>query len=93
MTGSGDFLQLAALFESLRALGSSRVLDDVLAVVIDSAIEVSGAERGFIMLAGADGILDSRWAGRAAASRFQAARSKPPARFPMKCSRPERRGS
>ena len=58
MTGSGDFLQLAALLESLRALGSSRVLDDVLAVVVDSAIEVSGAQRGFIMLAGADGVLD-----------------------------------
>jgi sigma-B regulation protein RsbU (phosphoserine phosphatase) len=58
MTGSGDFLQLAALLESLRALGSSRVLDDVLAVVVDSAIEVSGAQRGFIMLAGPDGLLD-----------------------------------
>jgi serine phosphatase RsbU (regulator of sigma subunit) len=58
MTGSGDFLQLAALLESLRALGSSRVLDDVLAVVVDSAIEISGAQRGFIMLAGADGVLD-----------------------------------
>ncbi len=58
MTGSGDFLQLAALLGSLRALGSSRVLDDVLAVVVDSAIEVSGAQRGFIMLAGADGVLD-----------------------------------
>ena len=58
MTGSGDFLQLAALLDSLRALGSSRVLDDVLAVVVDSAIEISGAQRGFIMLAGADGVLD-----------------------------------
>ena len=58
MTGSGDFLELAALLERLRALGSSRVLDDVLAVVIDSAVEISGAQRGFIMLAGADGHLD-----------------------------------
>ncbi len=58
MTGSGDFLELAALLAGLRALGSSRVLDDVLAVVVDSAIEVSGAQRGFIMLAGADGVLD-----------------------------------
>ena len=32
-------------------LGSGRVLDDVLAMVLDSAIEVTGAERGFIMLA------------------------------------------
>lgn len=55
MTGSGEFLQLAALLAGLRALGAGRVLDDVLAVVIDSAIEASGAERGFIMLAGPDG--------------------------------------
>src|SRR5437870_4210396 len=42
---------MAALLEGLRALGSGRVLDDVLALVLDSAIEVTGAERGFIMLA------------------------------------------
>jgi hypothetical protein len=30
----------------LRALGSGRVLDEVLAMVLDSAIEVTGAERG-----------------------------------------------
>ncbi|HXH07840.1 MAG TPA: SpoIIE family protein phosphatase [Vicinamibacterales bacterium] len=48
----GDLRQIAALLEGLRALGSGRVLDDVLALVLDSAIEVGGAERGFIMLAG-----------------------------------------
>jgi phosphoserine phosphatase RsbU/P len=47
----GDLRQVAALLEGLRALGSGRVLDDVLALVLDSAIEVSGAERGFIKLA------------------------------------------
>jgi GAF domain-containing protein len=46
-----DLRQMAALLEGLRALGSGRVLDDVLALVLDSAIEVTGAERGFIMLA------------------------------------------
>jgi sigma-B regulation protein RsbU (phosphoserine phosphatase) len=46
----GDLRHVAALLEGLRALGSGRVLDDVLALVMDSAIEVSGAERGFIML-------------------------------------------
>jgi serine phosphatase RsbU (regulator of sigma subunit) len=46
------------LLEGLRALGSGRVLDEVLALVIDSAIEVSGAERGFIMLADASGGLE-----------------------------------
>jgi sigma-B regulation protein RsbU (phosphoserine phosphatase) len=50
-----DLRQLAALLEGLRALGSGRVLDDVLALVLDAAIDVAGAERGFIMLAPADG--------------------------------------
>jgi sigma-B regulation protein RsbU (phosphoserine phosphatase) len=50
----GDLRQIAALLEGLRALGSGRVLDEVLALVMDSAIEVTGAERGFIMLANPD---------------------------------------
>ncbi len=49
-----DLRQLAALLEGLRALGSGRVLDEVLAMVLDAAIDVAGAERGFIMLEGAD---------------------------------------
>jgi sigma-B regulation protein RsbU (phosphoserine phosphatase) len=49
-TAIGDLRQIAVLLEGLRALGSGRVLDDVLSLVLDSAIEVSGAERGFIML-------------------------------------------
>jgi phosphoserine phosphatase RsbU/P len=52
-TAIGDLRQIAALLEGLRALGSGRVLDDVLSLVLDSAIDVSGAERGFIMLAAA----------------------------------------
>src|SRR5215831_15556338 len=52
-TAIGDLRQIAALLDGLRALGSGRVLDDVLALVLDSAIEVTGAERGFIMLANA----------------------------------------
>jgi serine phosphatase RsbU (regulator of sigma subunit) len=47
----GEFHQIATLLEGLRALGSGRVLDEVLALVLDSSIDVSGAERGFIMLA------------------------------------------
>jgi serine phosphatase RsbU (regulator of sigma subunit)/pSer/pThr/pTyr-binding forkhead associated (FHA) protein len=50
-TAVGDIRQLANLLEGLRALGSGRVLDEVLALVLDAAIEVTGAERGFIMLA------------------------------------------
>jgi serine phosphatase RsbU (regulator of sigma subunit) len=57
-----DLRQLAALLEGLRALGSGRVLDEVLALVLDAAIDVGGAERGFIMLAGADNKLDLKMA-------------------------------
>src|SRR5262249_49196126 len=42
-----ELRQMAALLEALRALGSGRVVDEVLALVLDSAIEVTGAERGF----------------------------------------------
>ena len=55
-----DLRQLAALLEGLRALGSGRVLDDVLALVLDAAIDVAGAERGFIMLAPSDGKADGK---------------------------------
>ena len=59
---ANDLRQMAALLEGLRALSSARVLDDVLALVMDSAITVSGAERGFIMLANDDGALDLKMA-------------------------------
>jgi serine phosphatase RsbU (regulator of sigma subunit) len=52
-----ELRQMAALLDGLRALGSGRVLDEVLALVLDSAIEVTGAERGFIMLADPHGAL------------------------------------
>lgn len=61
-TAVGDLRQVATLLEGLRALGTGRVLDDVLSMVLDSAIEVSGAERGFIMLAPADGDLEFKMA-------------------------------
>jgi phosphoserine phosphatase RsbU/P len=61
-TAVGDLRQIAALLEGLRALGSGRVLDDVLALVMDSAIDVSGAERGFIMLAGESNELEFKMA-------------------------------
>jgi serine phosphatase RsbU (regulator of sigma subunit) len=61
-TAIGDLRQIAALLEGLRALGSGRVLDDVLSLVLDSAIDVSGAERGFIMLAAATGELEFKMA-------------------------------
>jgi serine phosphatase RsbU (regulator of sigma subunit) len=49
-----ELRHMAALLEGLRALGSGRVLDEVLSMVLDSAIDVTGAERGFIMLANRD---------------------------------------
>lgn len=53
-TGSNpitDIHQLATLLEGLRALGPGHLLHEVLAHVLDSAIALSGTERGFIMLA------------------------------------------
>jgi sigma-B regulation protein RsbU (phosphoserine phosphatase) len=61
-THVSELRQLTALLEGLRALGSGRVLDEVLALVIDSALEVSGAERGFIMLANTEGELEFKLA-------------------------------
>ena len=57
-----DLHQVSVLLDGLRALGSGRVLDEVLALVIDSAIDLSGAERGFIMLADAGGALEFKLA-------------------------------
>ena len=51
ISAATELRQMAALLEALRALGSGRVLDEVLSLVLDSAIEVTGAERGFIMMA------------------------------------------
>jgi phosphoserine phosphatase RsbU/P len=57
-----DLRQMAAIMNVLRALGSRRVLDDVLTLVIDSALEATKAERGFIMLANAAGELEFKTA-------------------------------
>jgi serine phosphatase RsbU (regulator of sigma subunit) len=59
-TGSSaafDFRQVNALLAGLRALGSTQVLDEVLAIVLDSALELTGAERGFILMADEGGSL------------------------------------
>src|SRR5262245_5621775 len=50
--------QMAAILNGLRALGSGRVLDEVLTLVMDSALEVTKAERGFMMLANIEGELE-----------------------------------
>src|ERR1041384_1546090 len=62
VSAASDLRQMSALLEGLRALGSGRVLDEALAMVLDSAIEVTGAERGFIMLANRDHVLEFKLA-------------------------------
>jgi phosphoserine phosphatase RsbU/P len=57
-----DLRQMAAILNGLRALGSGRVLEDVLVLVLDSALDVTKADRGFIMLARADGELEFKTA-------------------------------
>ncbi len=58
----GGFRQVATLLEALRGLGSSRGLDEVLTLVMDAAIELTGAERGFVMLANERGELEPKLA-------------------------------
>ena len=89
----GDLRQVAALLEGLWAVGSARVLDDVLGLVMDSSIAVSGAERGFIMLANPEGGSSSRWVARATGPRCPGAALRPAARSPKRCFGPARRGS
>lgn len=57
-----DLRQLTSLLDGVRSLGSGRVLQDVLTLVLDAAIELSGAERAFIMLASRTGGLEFRLA-------------------------------
>lgn len=61
-SGHFDFRQVNALLAGLRALGSGQVLDEVLAIVLDSTLELTGAERGFILLAEPGGALVQRLA-------------------------------
>jgi phosphoserine phosphatase RsbU/P len=56
----GGLRQIATLLDALRGLGSSRVLDEVLTLVMDAAIDVTGAERGFVMLANDRGELEPK---------------------------------
>jgi signal transduction histidine kinase len=54
-TPSTDQARLAALYEVSKALSSSLNLDEVLLMTMDSAIRLTGAERGFLMLYEGDG--------------------------------------
>jgi len=59
---TNDFPHLANMMLGLSALGPERVVNEVLALVLDSAIDVTGAERGFIMLADTSGRLEFKLA-------------------------------
>lgn len=80
--GAGDLRQVATLLDALRQMGTNRVLDEVLVLVLDAAIDATGAERGFIMLPGPGGSLEmklARAAGHATVppERFQTSRRVP----------------
>jgi sigma-B regulation protein RsbU (phosphoserine phosphatase) len=45
-----EYKEIGHLFATFRALSSTPVLDELLVMVVDTAIELTGAERGFIML-------------------------------------------
>jgi serine phosphatase RsbU (regulator of sigma subunit) len=49
-TGAGNLSKLRSLVEVARALQSSLSTTDVLAAVVDAALSVTGAERGFLLL-------------------------------------------
>ncbi len=59
-TDFADLRQMAGMLDGLRALGSGRVLGEVLTLVMDSAINVTKAERGFVMLANERGDLECK---------------------------------
>ena len=52
--GAGNLSKLRSLVEVARALQSSLSTGDVLAAVVDAALAVTGAERGFLLLATGD---------------------------------------
>ena len=49
-SGANNLSKLRSLVEVARALQSSLSTDDVLAAVVDAALSVTGAERGFLLL-------------------------------------------
>jgi serine phosphatase RsbU (regulator of sigma subunit) len=52
---TGNLAKLRAVLEVARALESSLALEDVLSVVVDAALVVTGAERGFLLLFAEEG--------------------------------------
>ena len=54
--GAGNLSKLRSLVEVARALQSSLSTQDVLAAVVDAALSVTGAERGFLLLQNGDAL-------------------------------------
>jgi serine phosphatase RsbU (regulator of sigma subunit)/DNA-binding response OmpR family regulator len=80
------FREMGSLLSTFRALSSIRLLDDLLALVVDTAIALTHAERGFIMLKEADNTLSFRCARNRhkqnlAGSTFQTSRRVPEEAF------------
>lgn len=55
-TVGGNLGKLRAILDLARTLQSSFSVDDVLASVVDTALAITGAERGFLMLRGPSGL-------------------------------------
>ena len=52
----GNLAKLRAVLDLARTLQSSFSIEDVLASVVDTALAITGAERGFLLLRSADGL-------------------------------------
>ena len=52
----GNLAKLRAILDLARTVQSPFAVDDVLASVVDAALAVTGAERGFLLLRGRDGL-------------------------------------
>jgi pSer/pThr/pTyr-binding forkhead associated (FHA) protein len=80
LSDTGSLRQMAGILNGLRALGSGAVLEEILTLVMDAAVETTKADRGFIMLADKAGELQ-----------FKIARGKGRVSLTgAKCSRPAR---
>ncbi len=58
--GTGNLSRLSAVLDVARALQSAGSVDEVLAAAVDSALALTGAERGFLLLTGRSDELEIR---------------------------------
>ncbi|MGH9669069.1 MAG: SpoIIE family protein phosphatase [Terriglobales bacterium] len=56
--GASDLEKLSLFLEAAHKLNTTRMLDDVLATVLEAALKLTGAERGFVFLKGGTGQLN-----------------------------------